>query len=557
MKTLWVLLTLTILSFSVYGQKTWLGTGGNKLWSNGANWSPAGAPGSLDNVLFNITDSVSMDVAPNINSLTVTNNSAVIFSTTTSRTITLSSTSSVQLGLLINAGSSLTVQASISGTTAVSLVLSMAGGIGVTGEIYGSLYFKSVGAGSGSSSTRLETFTGALAYAQLKVKNGGLIKYNDKTSNTSSAGSPTNSITMESGSTYWIDKNGGSFPDGSWSAGSLCKSTGMVANGPTFSGTTYGNLEWNNPSQSATYGFIKDLTFNNVTLTNANGNVLRVKTGSSATSFTLTINGNLDIASGVTLETSGNTVTAPNGGVIELKGNLVNNGLLTETGPSGTKDTLTFSGTTPQTISGTGSVTNQLTFKINNATGVTLNSPLSLPHRLFLNSGTVTTTTTNLLTLQSSCSLSSPASSWYTNLNGAGYSNFGTETSYIIGPVRKLGLSGASRWAFPVGSASQFRPAFVVNATGDFTVEYKQANPRSVYGTTYGSGLDHISAIEYWLIDGASSPTANVELSFYDPNSGGVTVMADLRVARYNGTQWDDEGNTATLGTAGSNGSVT
>lgn len=556
MKIVLLTLALAVNVFWVNAQKTWLGTGGNKLWSNGTNWSPAGTPGSLDNVIVNISDSINIDVAPNINSVTITGSASVIFSTNNSRTINISSTSTTQLGLLINAGSSLTVQGNITGTTSVSLVLALTGGIGVTGEIYGSLFFKSVGAGTGSSNTSLDTYAGALSYAQLKVKNGGLIKYDDKSGNTASAGSPTNSITMENGSTYWINKNGGSFPNGLWDAGSLCKSTGMVANGPSFNGTTYGNLEWNNANQSSVYGFNKDLSFNNVTLTTANGNSLRVKSGAAATSFTLTINGALSLASGVTFETSGTTVTAPNGGVIELKGNLVNNGILTETGPAGTKDTLNFSGISAQAISGTGTITNQLSIKISNAAGVTLNSPVILPYHLYLSVGKITTTATNLLTLQGGCSLRSSASSGYTNFNIAGYSNYGSETSYIIGPVRKLGLSSATRWAFPVGSATQFRPMFLTSVTGDFTVEYKQASPQTDFGATYGTGIDHISDIEYWLITGASSPSANVELSFYDPNSGGVTTMADLRVAHHNGSQWNDEGNTATIGTAGTNGSV-
>jgi Secretion system C-terminal sorting domain len=558
MKTVFLFVAISFLSINAVAQKIWLGTGGNKLWNNGANWSPAGTPGTLDNVIVNISDSVEVNQAVNINSLTITNNSAVIFNvTTTSRTLTVSSTSSLQLGLLIDASSSLTCQATIPGTTTTTLNLALTGGIGVTGEIYGSLYFKSVGAGTGGSNSRLDTYSGPVAYGLLKVKNGGLIKYDDKSGNTASAGSPTNSISMESGSTYWINKNGGSFPDGLWNAGSLCKSTGMVANGPTFNGITYGNLEWNNTAQTSVYGFNKDISFNNITVINTSGNVLRVKSGAAATSFTLTVNGNLELASGTTLETSGNTVTAPNGGVIELKGNLVNNGILTETAPAGTKDTLTFSGTTAQAISGTGTYTNQLTIKINNATGVTLNTPVSLPYLLLMRTGNITTSTTSLLTLQSACNLSTTASTAYTNLNIAGYTNYGADNSYIIGPVRKLGLSATARWAFPVGSATQFRPMFLTNVTGDFTVEYKQSNPRADYGVVYGAGLDHISRIEYWLVDGVSSPTASVELSFIDPNSGGVTVMADLRVARHNGTQWNNEGNTATIGSAGANGTVT
>lgn len=558
MRTFFLILICCISCSGVIAQKTWTGSGGNKLWSNGSNWSPSGTPISTDNVLVNISDSINIDVAPNINSVTITGSAAVIFSTTTSRSITISSTSSVQLGLLIDAGSSLTVQGVIPGTTTVSLTLALTGGIGVTGEIYGSLYFKSVGAGTGSSNTRLDTYSGPVAYAQLKVKNGGLIKYDDKSGNTASAGSPTNSITMENGSTYWINKNGGSFPDGSWALNSLCKTTGTVANGATFNGTVYGNLEWNCPSQTSVYGFNKDISFNNITFTAAGGNALRVKSGASASSFTLTINGSLSIASGVTVETSGSTVTAPNGGVIDLKGDLTNNGLLTETGPAGTKDTVFFSGASLQTISGTGTVTNQQTFKIDNAAGVTLSGALSLPYLLYLKNGRVNTTTINMLTLQSGCSLLTSASTWYTNLNGAGYTNFGSESSYINGPVRKLGLSAATRWAFPVGSATQFRPLFLDNVTGDYLVEYTQSNPRAAFGTTYGPGLDHISAVEYWLVTRTSgSGSANIELSFYDPNSGGVTNMADLLVAQYNGGTWLNASNTATLGSAGANGSVT
>src|SRR4051812_15566290 len=32
--------------------KTWRGEAGDTLWSNGANWSPAAAPGSTDSITF-------------------------------------------------------------------------------------------------------------------------------------------------------------------------------------------------------------------------------------------------------------------------------------------------------------------------------------------------------------------------------------------------------------------------------------------------------------------------------------------------------------------------
>jgi hypothetical protein len=72
-----------------------------------------------------------------------------------------------------------------------------------------------------------------------------------------------------------------------------------------------------------------------------------------------------------------------------------------------------------------------------------------------------------------------------------------------------------------------------------------------------GTGIDHISKMEYWRImaDPPGSAQTNMELSFSFPQSGRVTDPAFLDVAGFSGSQWSDRGHTAVTGSV-SYGSV-
>jgi hypothetical protein len=87
-------------------------------------------------------------------------------------------------------------------------------------------------------------------------------------------------------------------------------------------------------------------------------------------------------------------------------------------------------------------------------------------------------------------------------------------------------------------------------------VEYIRENPR-VLGSTYGAGIDHVSAIEYWTVnaDAGPVPTANVELSFAVPGSGEITDLAFLNVASLLSGTWTDAGHSGITGTFNSAGS--
>jgi hypothetical protein len=106
-----------------------------------------------------------------------------------------------------------------------------------------------------------------------------------------------------------------------------------------------------------------------------------------------------------------------------------------------------------------------------------------------------------------------------------------------------------------VGKGNQMRWIRLEQATGNFTVEYFNSNPVSM-SSNLGSGLHHISTLEYWDIQTSGTSNAQVKLSFQHPNSGGITDLSSLRVARLVSGTWENEGNINYSGNPGSNGWV-
>lgn len=83
----------------------------------------------------------------------------------------------------------------------------------------------------------------------------------------------------------------------------------------------------------------------------------------------------------------------------------------------------------------------------------------------------------------------------------------------------------------------------------DFTCEYFYANPQTTFNNVLVPSLDHISMCEYWILTRNSGSTTKTVTLEWDANSCGVTLLSDLRVARWDGAVWQNEGNTATTGT--------
>lgn len=204
-----------------------------------------------------------------------------------------------------------------------------------------------------------------------------------------------------------------------------------------------------------------------------------------------------------------------------------------------------------QTI-GSGGGNGMITIKnfTTNNNSTLLNRDVTVSGVLNMQHGILQTSSSALLVLSATAGLQTCMHD-YSHLS---YNHIGCDNAYIEGPLQKRGLSNAD-FAFPVGWQGKLRPVLLHNATGDFTVEYKRSDPYLAIGSTMGPGIHHISHIEYWNITGTG--TGSVELTYYDPNSGGVTDMNALRVARYTALQWADMNVSGLSGTPGSNGSVT
>lgn len=114
----------------------------------------------------------------------------------------------------------------------------------------------------------------------------------------------------------------------------------------------------------------------------------------------------------------------------------------------------------------------------------------------------------------------------------------------------------AFRWAnnATAGTGAPFSFAVddlsLTGITADsYTAEYFYTNPTIVYNANYNSPLVHVSRMEYWTLTRELGSSKRKITLYWDANSGGVTSLPDLRVANFNGTGWDDKGNTATTGT--------
>ncbi|MGZ4033386.1 MAG: hypothetical protein ACXVP4_00870, partial [Bacteroidia bacterium] len=285
------------------------------------------------------------------------------------------------------------------------------------------------------------------------------------------------------------------------------------------------------------------------TATNASGNYRNIVVNSN----TLTLTGNVKVsdsiyvASGATLDcgnfiVSGKRFILASGATIKM-GSV--NGITASAALGNIQTTCRayssganyeYTGNASQvTGDGLPSTVNNLTINNSSAAGVQLTNTVAVSNQLLFSSGILTSTSSALLIMN------------------AGSSAIGANSSrYVNGPVRKIGNTAFN---FPVGKGGLYAPISIsapaVN-TDHFTAEYFNSNPDPTYDRTMKDPtIDHISLCEYWMLNrtGGSS-NVSVTLSWDTPRSCGVVLPSDLLVAGWNGSQWKDNGNGGTTGTA-------
>ncbi len=307
-------------------------------------------------------------------------------------------------------------------------------------------------------------------------------------------------------------------------------------------GTEDGTIEFDVPTTTAYVISLTGRTVGNLVLsaTAAGG----TRTYTSSGSNPCIINSDFTINSGVTFSSGfaadfiikGNLNQQPasvysiqnstDNNYVKIEGNLTSQGEITETGTG--LPVLELNGAANQNITIPGNITNNVELRINNPAGVTLQSSLTLPYRLNLTTGKITTSLSNMLTLADNA-VTTGASS----------------LSFIEGPLRKI---GDDNFTFPVGVGSIYAPVTIDNVSGEnsadiFTAEYKRTNPQIIRGPAVEPGMDHVSYVEHWTLT-RDAGTAVKKVALAVTATSFCKSLATTYVSRWNGSFWTDEGST-------------
>lgn len=125
-----------------------------------------------------------------------------------------------------------------------------------------------------------------------------------------------------------------------------------------------------------------------------------------------------------------------------------------------------------------------------------------------------------------------------------------SDSSKVTGPVTKI---GDDSFTFPIGSIEKYIP-IGISAPGDtadrFTAQYIGHDPTDdgYDRNNKVATLDNINAIEYFLLSRDKGSSNVVVKVGYNLPPGQVSDTSELRVAHWNGAQWQDEGNGGVVG---------
>ncbi|MBN8858468.1 MAG: T9SS type A sorting domain-containing protein [Sphingobacteriales bacterium] len=506
-----LLLWFIVTPFVSTAQQTYTWNTSSGSWTTASNWSPQRNTPAPDDILaFNAPATVTgLPASETIGRIYIYNNAAVSFSAAAGSSISIGNTAIAAPHFAIASGSSLAV----AGSNSITLNIVS----GCSAQIDGSLSF------AGSAHRLSATAASAITFSSGAVFTAGAGFSGNAFGNVAAN---KNSVIFQSGATYILKAGGNPFglaaPDAVviFNSGSIYRHQ-VNGVGPSVGGRTYGNLYIEANVNFSGIGSARDCIIQN----------------------------DLNILSGF-FSYKPNTLGSQTGN-FNIYGDILAAGAsYIDIGSANMPGAVRLPGTN-QTI-GSGGGTGSISFDnitVNN-TSTTLSRPVAVSGTLSLQNGKIITSSTSLLTLASTAVIQSCTHN-YSNLP---YADMGCDISYIEGPVRKTGLS-AGDFIFPVGINGKLRPAAVRNATGDFTAEFVRGDPYLDLGSAMGAGIHHISHLEYWNISGSGN--ASVEVSFFDPNSGGVTDMNALRVARFDGSQWTDQGVSSLVGSPGANGAIT
>lgn len=220
---------------------------------------------------------------------------------------------------------------------------------------------------------------------------------------------------------------------------------------------------------------------------------------------------------------SGDSLQHSNPTQVQVSGDFIKDGSFTPN-----TNTLELNGDSLQEIKGVGTVDFYgLTAANSSSEGIELRMPATVSDHLQLDGGTVGTSDTTSLSILDNSTASS-----------------GSDTSYVEGPLRKL---GDDAFVFPIGKNGRWRrlEMSAPNGTGSEHVAEYFDNPYSSLSPV-NSPLSSISNFEYWDFEQvAGSSSLTIELYWEDASASGITDCNELSMGRWNGSAWEHVSSTA------------
>lgn len=453
-----------------YAQKRWVG--GNGSWDNVLNWRPAALPDSTDQVILDNslqTDTYTVSLPPHA----VTVNSIII---------TPGAGKQIELHL---PSSNISSPAFTTIATGDAVIIRSGG-----------TFRNSAGTGGGQSLN----IRGLMC-----IESNGVYVHNTRSTHADIVAKLSQIPGTENG-VFEFDVPGGSYP---------VSLSNRVYGKLVFSSLASGGTQTYNASGTNPLLVRGDLVINA-------GVILNID-------FTkdITIMGNYRQEGGVF-----NVASQPNSNVVNIWGDVRQSaaGVITETSTGG--PVIEFNGTVQQQVSIAGSITNQVSLRINTAGNMLLLHDLTIPFTLQFQKGNIITSSAALLIIPDN-----------SRITGA------SANSFVNGPVKK---TGGGAFEFPLGKQHDYAPAAISAGTAntdEFVAEYFLGNPQSIYGVSLDNSIIRVSALEYWRIE-KTAGTSSGKITLSVGNYSHATALDKLVVSYWDtgSSSWKNKGNSSYSG---------
>jgi hypothetical protein len=564
-----------LLSATSYaGNYTWTGTT-NSSWNTNTNWNPNGNPGSSDTITINTTTtSLVLTGKKTVKRLVMTNDTLDLGGDT----LEITGSAGFNGGHIMNGVCYLqaTGLLSFAGTTFGAEVKAK-GQIKLNGCTFNSTaYFEHTGSAAGTGSGG-NTFNGTTTLknagtSAFRLAGSANDTFNGDVTVISAATSGSGSMQLSAGGSSYFNGNivvnsttvfGISFSSAGAGSSVLASGKTISIGGSGFVGTLLMRnfTQLGTTSQTLSFNGILNIMNSefNGSLTSSSTNLLL--TGNNfhgVCSFTkigissdysaggnhfyqdLTIQNNVtntaiirmastngDVYEGdVTLNTSTGFIQMAYSDTSDFLGDISINS--TKVNFNSGAGYVRFTGSSVQTLAG--SVNYSFAkFILDKTSGeIVLGSQVTIDSLINLESGNISTSTSNFLILKASCTLIG-----------------GTTQSYIIGPMTRY---GASSFIYPVGSNEKFRPITVSGSnviTDALKIQFIDSalqNPNSSDTTIM------LNSCESWKVEYLANSKNRIFTIPWDSVSCSIPRNSEIVVAGWNGTTWKNLGKSGISG---------